>query len=102
MNATDALLTVDDAAAFLRVSRRTVYQLIADGELRPIKVRRLNRFTQAMLLADDTGANVEVIASRDGQADETIATATPVEPDTHSTATTFIAEQDGQPEFDDI
>ncbi len=48
---TDALLTVDDAAAFLRVSRRTVYSLIADGSLRPIKVRSRNRFTRAMLLA---------------------------------------------------
>lgn len=35
MPTTDALLTVDEAAAFLRVSRRTVYQLIADGLLRP-------------------------------------------------------------------
>ena len=35
MPTTDALLTVDEAAAFLRVSRRTVYQLSADGLLRP-------------------------------------------------------------------
>ena len=43
---TDALLTVDEAAAFLRVSRRTVYQLIADGVLRPIKIRSCTRFTR--------------------------------------------------------
>ena len=51
MTPTDALMTVSDAAAFLRVSRRTVYQLIADGALRPIKIRNCTRFTQAMLLA---------------------------------------------------
>lgn len=42
-------------------------------------------------LSDQVGADIEVIASRDGQADEVIVT-----------ATANVAEQDAPPEFDDI
>lgn len=50
-----------------------------------------NLDSAAQQLADDTGADVEVIASSDGQADEVIVT-----------ATANVAEQDVPPEFDDI
>jgi excisionase family DNA binding protein len=34
------LLTLDEAAARLRVSRRTVQRLIAEGRIRPVRIRR--------------------------------------------------------------
>lgn len=40
------LLTIEDVAARLQVSRRTVYRLIAEGRLRPIHVGRRTRFTE--------------------------------------------------------
>lgn len=45
------LLTLDEAAAVLRVSVRTVQRLVASGQLRPVYVGRLPRFTQAELEA---------------------------------------------------
>jgi excisionase family DNA binding protein len=45
------LLTLDEAAAVLRVSVRTVQRLVASGQLRPIYVGRLPRFTEAELQA---------------------------------------------------
>lgn len=39
------LFTVNEAALYLRVSRTTVYTLIADGDLPTIKIRR-RRFVQ--------------------------------------------------------
>jgi excisionase family DNA binding protein len=41
------LLTTDDVAAILGVSARTVRRLIASGQLRPVYVGRLPRFTEA-------------------------------------------------------
>lgn len=38
------LLSVDDAAAFLRVSRRQVYRLVERGELKPLRVGSRLRF----------------------------------------------------------
>jgi excisionase family DNA binding protein len=38
------LLSVDDAAAFLRVSRRQVYRLVESGQLRPLRVGTRLRF----------------------------------------------------------
>ena len=38
------LLSVDDAAAFLRVSRRQVYRLVESGELKPLRVGSRLRF----------------------------------------------------------
>jgi excisionase family DNA binding protein len=37
------LLTVDDIAGLLQVSRRTVEEIISRGELRPIRIGRLRR-----------------------------------------------------------
>lgn len=45
------LLTLDEAAAVLRVSVRTVQRLVASGQLRPIYVGRLPRFTEKELEA---------------------------------------------------
>lgn len=41
------LLTTDDVASILGVSARTVRRLIASGQLRPVYVGRLPRFTEA-------------------------------------------------------
>jgi excisionase family DNA binding protein len=40
------LLTPDDVAAQLQVSRRTVERLVKEGRLRPIRIGRLPRFEQ--------------------------------------------------------
>lgn len=40
----DPMLTVNEAAAYMRVSRRTVERLIARGELRPLHVGDRYRF----------------------------------------------------------
>lgn len=45
------LLTLDEAAAVLRVSVRTIQRLVASGQLRPIYVGRLPRFTMTELEA---------------------------------------------------
>ena len=41
------LLTPDEVAEILRVSPRTVRRLTASGQLRPVYVGRLPRYTQA-------------------------------------------------------
>lgn len=40
------LLTLDDVAAQLKVSRRTVQRLARDGRIRAVHIGRLPRFTQ--------------------------------------------------------
>jgi excisionase family DNA binding protein len=50
------LLTLDEAASVLRVSVRTVQRLVASGQLRPIYVGRLPRFTTTELEAYCTAA----------------------------------------------
>lgn len=45
----DPRLTIDESAAYLRVSRRTVYRLIADRRLAVIKVRSSSFIRQAEL-----------------------------------------------------
>lgn len=42
-------LTIDESAAYLRCSRRTVYRLIAEGKIRIIKVRSMTFIAQAEL-----------------------------------------------------
>lgn len=42
-------LTVDEAAAELRVSRRTLYRLIESGELPRVKIGSTTRITRAAL-----------------------------------------------------
>lgn len=41
------LFTVDDLCAYLRVSRRQVYKLVAEGELRTVRVGERLRFRPA-------------------------------------------------------
>lgn len=41
------LLTTDDVAAMLKLDKRGVWRLVGRGELRPIKIGRKNRFTEA-------------------------------------------------------
>jgi excisionase family DNA binding protein len=48
---TDQLLTTADVAAKLQVSERTIRRLIASGQLRPVYVGRLPRFTDEELRA---------------------------------------------------
>jgi excisionase family DNA binding protein len=45
------LLTISEAAERLRVSRATIYRLVEDGELRPIRPRRHARIAEADLEA---------------------------------------------------
>lgn len=40
------LLTIDEAAAVLRVSVRTLHRLVASGQLRPTKIGRRTLFTE--------------------------------------------------------
>ena len=40
------LLTVDDVARYLSVSKRTVETLISDGELVPLRIRSARRFAK--------------------------------------------------------
>lgn len=44
-----SLLTIDDVARLLNVSRRTVENLVADGELVPLRIRGARRFTPEMV-----------------------------------------------------
>jgi excisionase family DNA binding protein len=46
------LLTVDEAAAFLRVSRRTIYRRLETGELRAFKAGQ-TRYAPTRILKDD-------------------------------------------------
>ena len=45
------LLTTDDVAALLGVSPRTIRRLVSLGQLRPVYVGRLPRFTEAEIEA---------------------------------------------------
>jgi len=38
------LLTIDDAASYLRVSRRQIYKLVSGGDLRTVRVGERLRF----------------------------------------------------------
>lgn len=42
----EPLLTVGDVAAYLNVSKRTVETLISEGELVPLRIRGVRRFTR--------------------------------------------------------
>lgn len=42
----EPLLTIDDVADYLRVSKRTVETLIAEGELVPLRIRTRRMFTR--------------------------------------------------------
>ena len=41
------LMTVEDVAAYLNVSKRSVEQLVAEGDLNPIYVRSVRRFSKS-------------------------------------------------------
>lgn len=45
------LLTIDEAAAILRLSRRSIERLVAAGELRPVRFGRRVLFTERELAA---------------------------------------------------
>lgn len=45
----DALLTVDEVAALLGVSRRSVDQIIAEGDLKPLYIRSARRFSRSTI-----------------------------------------------------
>ena len=45
------LMTIPDACAALRVGRSTIYEMIAAGKLKPVKVGRLTRIRVAELHA---------------------------------------------------
>jgi excisionase family DNA binding protein len=47
----ERLLTTDDVAVILGVSVRTIRRLVASGQLRPVYVGRLPRFTEAEIQA---------------------------------------------------
>ncbi len=47
----ERLLTTDDVAMILGVSVRTIRRLVASGQLRPVYVGRLPRFTEAEIRA---------------------------------------------------
>jgi excisionase family DNA binding protein len=47
----DAVMTLEDAAGFLKVSETTVYQLLRDGQLKARKVGREWRFLKSALVA---------------------------------------------------
>lgn len=47
---TGALIRIREAAAMLRVSRRTVWRMIADGQLHAVRVRRCTRLALAEVL----------------------------------------------------
>jgi excisionase family DNA binding protein len=53
------LLTIDEAAAALRLSSRTVKRLVARGELRPVRIGARTLFTERELRA--------YIAAREGR-----------------------------------
>jgi excisionase family DNA binding protein len=45
----DRMMTIPEVANRLSMSERSVYNLIAEGKLRPIKVRRSTRFERAAI-----------------------------------------------------
>lgn len=48
-------LTVDEVAAFWRVNRKTVYDMIKRGELRARKVGRVNRINRNEVIQSSSG-----------------------------------------------
>ena len=56
------LLTIGDACQFLGLSRSTVYRLIADGELRLIKV-----YNRSLIARRDLDGYVERLVCPDNQ-----------------------------------
>ncbi len=46
----DAVMTLEEAAAFLKISETTVYQLLRDGQLKARKVGREWRFLKSSLV----------------------------------------------------
>jgi excisionase family DNA binding protein len=46
----DAVMTLEETAAFLKVSETTVYQLLRDGQLKARKVGREWRFLKSQLI----------------------------------------------------
>ena len=51
MEKTDAgkLIRVDEAAGRLAVSKRTIWRMIADGQLTPVRIRSCTRLLQAQV-----------------------------------------------------
>jgi excisionase family DNA binding protein len=43
---TEQLLTVEQAAAYLQISKRTLFRLIKDGKIRALRVGNSYRFRQ--------------------------------------------------------
>ena len=43
------MMTIKDVAERLRISTKTVYRLINEGKLMPIKIRRSTRIDEAVL-----------------------------------------------------
>lgn len=70
----DPVWTPNEVAARLRVSRRTVYRLIADGDLDSFKLRRGRRVRQSAVVAylsklDGRGQSVQADARPERQTD---------------------------------
>jgi excisionase family DNA binding protein len=63
-----SLLTITEAAALLRVSRSTVYRLLAERELPRIRVRGHSRIARADVIALIERRRVESIGPRRGTA----------------------------------
>jgi excisionase family DNA binding protein len=63
----DALLTVTEAAARLKVGRTTLYGLIADKQLRTIKIGRARRIPESVI---DQWIAQQVHEQRDPQTDQ--------------------------------
>jgi excisionase family DNA binding protein len=53
----NGLLRVSEAAAMLRVSSRTIWRMIADGQLTPVRVRRCTRLLLAEVSKYLNGGN---------------------------------------------
>lgn len=71
MATTPDVLTVGEVAAFMRVSRETIYRLAARGELPGRKIGRIWRFTRTAIegyLSKDTGAGSSGESNGDGPA----------------------------------
>ena len=76
MATTPDVFTVGDVAAFMRVSRETVYRLAARGELPGRKVGRIWRFTRTAIenyLSKDIGAESLRDSNGDGPASHEVA-----------------------------